>query len=98
MPLIAITAQSDLTMQYKGAHQYINLLELYRPISKWSTSIYDGSVIPKVIAKAFAMAGNDLPGAIHIEFPNDIASSLVNKEPIQTRDYDKKVLASEHAI
>jgi acetolactate synthase I/II/III large subunit len=98
MPLIAITAQSDLTMQYKGAHQYINLLELYRPISKWSTSIYDGSVIPKVIAKAFAMAGNVLPGAIHIEFPNDIASSLVNEEPLQIRDYDKKVLASEHAI
>src|SRR3954451_1359088 len=59
MPLIAITAQSDLTMQYKGAHQYINLLELYRPISRWSTSIYDGSVIPKVVAKAFALAGND---------------------------------------
>lgn len=52
MPLIAITAQTDLKMQFKGAHQYINILELYHPISKWSTTIYDGSVIPKIITKA----------------------------------------------
>lgn len=98
MPLIAITAQTDLNMQFKGAHQYINILELYHPISKWSTTIYDGSVIPKIITKAFALAAKDLTGAIHIEFPNDIASSFVHGEPLQTQLYDKKVRSSEQAI
>ncbi|WP_416826442.1 acetolactate synthase large subunit [Ectobacillus polymachus] len=98
MPLIAITAQTDLAMQYKGVHQYINLLDLYRPVSKWSASIHDGSVIPKIVAKAFALAVNDLPGAIHIEFPNDIASSLVQGEPLQTQGYDIKLLSSQHII
>ncbi|WMX53278.1 acetolactate synthase large subunit [Peribacillus sp. R9-11] len=98
MPLIAITAQTDLNMQFKGAHQYINILELYHPISKWSTTIYDGSVIPKIITKAFALAAKDLTGAIHIEFPNDIASALVHGEPLQTQLYDKKVRSSEQAI
>ncbi|MFD6443125.1 thiamine pyrophosphate-binding protein, partial [Peribacillus sp. NPDC060186] len=98
MPLIAITAQNDLPMQQKGAHQYINLHELYRPITKWSTPINDGSVIPKIVTKAYALATSDLPGAIHIEFPNNIASSLVHGEPLQTQLYDKKVRSSEQAI
>ena len=69
MPLVAITAQTGITMQHKVSHQYINLFELFRPISKWSASIHDGSIIPELVTKAFILATSDLPGAIHIEFP-----------------------------
>jgi acetolactate synthase I/II/III large subunit len=100
MPLIAITAQIDLPMQKKGSHQYLNLMELYRPITKWSTSIHDGATIPEVISKSFQMATSDLPGAIHIELPNDIAASIVNHGPEvwPPTSTDKKELASDQVI
>jgi acetolactate synthase I/II/III large subunit len=98
MPLIAITAQTGITMQHKDAHQYLNLTELYRPVSKWSASIHDGSIIPELVSKAFALATSDLPGAIHIEFPTNIASSLVEGEPLQTQRYSQKEIASQQAI
>ncbi|WP_182480532.1 acetolactate synthase large subunit [Peribacillus asahii] len=98
MPLVAITAQTDLTMQHKSSHQYLNLIELYRPISKWNTSIHDGSVIPEVVAKAFTLATSNLPGAIHIELPNNIASTLVQGQPLQNQLNSQKVMASDQAL
>ncbi|MFJ8243801.1 acetolactate synthase large subunit [Peribacillus asahii] len=98
MPLVAITAQTDLTMQHKSSHQYLNLIELYRPISKWNTSIHDGSVIPEVVAKAFTLATSNLPGAIHIELPNNIASTLVQGQPLQNELDRQKVIASNQSL
>ena len=98
MPVVAITAQTDLPMQHKGFHQYIDLSELYRPISKWSASIRDGSVIPELVTKAFTLATSDLPGAIHIEFPNNIASSLVQGEPLSTQPSSQKGIASQQVL
>lgn len=98
VPLVAITAQTSLPMQHKGAHQYIDLIEVNRPITKWSVSIQDGSVIPELVTKAFTFATSDLPGAIHIEFPNDIASSLTQGEPLQLQSYDQKGVTSDQAL
>ncbi|USK61402.1 acetolactate synthase large subunit [Peribacillus asahii] len=98
MPLVAITAQTDLTMQHKSSHQYLNLIELYRPISKWNTSIHDGSVIPEVVAKAFTLATSTLPGAIHIELPNNIAATLVQGQPLQNELDCQKVIASNQSL
>lgn len=98
MPLVAITAQTDIIMQHEGSHQYIDLIDLYRPISKWSVSIHDSSIIPELVTKAFTLATHDLPGAVHIELPNDIASSLAQGEPLQTQSNIQKGVASEQAL
>jgi acetolactate synthase I/II/III large subunit len=98
MPLIAITAQTDLAMQHNGSHQYVNLINLYSPITKWNAAILDGSIIPEVVSKAFTLALNDLPGAIQIELPSDIASSLVQGKPLQHQPVAKKGVAPEQAI
>ncbi|MBZ5750368.1 acetolactate synthase large subunit [Metabacillus rhizolycopersici] len=98
MPLIAITAQTDLAMQHNGSHQYVNLINLYSPITKWNTAILDGSIIPEVVSKAFTLALNNLPGAIQIELPSDIASSLVQGKPLQHQPVAKKGVAPEQAI
>ena len=98
MPLVAITAQTDITMQHKNSHQYIDLVNLYRPISKWSVSIHDSSIVPELVTKAFTLATHDVPGAVHIELPNDIASSLAQGEPLQIQSYSQKGVASEQAL
>lgn len=74
MPLVAITAQTDTTMQRMGSHQYLNVMGLYSQITKSNTSIRNGTGIEDIVAKAFSVAVSDRPGATHIELPNDVAS------------------------
>ncbi len=81
-PVVAISAQAGLTRLYKESHQYLNLFELFRPITKWNTTIASPHVIPEVVRKAFKMAESEKPGATHIEFPEDIAGQETEGKPI----------------
>src|SRR5947209_7478785 len=38
-PVVAISAQTDLRRIHKESHQYLNLVELFRPITKWNSTI-----------------------------------------------------------
>jgi acetolactate synthase-1/2/3 large subunit len=38
-PLVALTGQSDLERMHKESHQYIDLVEIMRPITKWNTRL-----------------------------------------------------------
>ncbi|MBP9854439.1 MAG: acetolactate synthase large subunit [Candidatus Omnitrophica bacterium] len=81
-PVVAISAQSDLKRTHKESHQHINLVELFRPITKWNSSISSPEVIPEIVRKAFKVAESEKPGATHIEFPEDVAGMDVDGEPI----------------
>ena len=38
-PLVALTGQADLERMHKESHQYIDLVELMRPITKWNARV-----------------------------------------------------------
>ncbi len=81
-PVVAISAQAGIKRLYKESHQYLNLVELFRPITKWNSTIASPDVIPEVIRKAFKMAESEKPGATHIEFPEDVAAMNSNATPL----------------
>lgn len=102
-PLVAISAQAGLDRIHKESHQYVNLFELFRPVTKWNTTITHPDVIPEVIRKAFKIAESEKPGAAHIEFPEDIAGQDAKGVPIEfTRvrrpDPDQQALLDAVAI
>ena len=72
-PLIAIVGQAETKRLHKISHQNINSIEMFKPITKWATTILSADIIPEVIAKAFKIATSDRPGAVMIELPEDIA-------------------------
>jgi acetolactate synthase-1/2/3 large subunit len=72
-PVVAISAQAGLKKIHKESHQYLNLVELFRPITKWNTSVSSPDVIPEIVRKAFKIAESEKPGATHIEMSEDIA-------------------------
>src|SRR5262245_29316462 len=39
-PLVAITAQGGLDRIYKESHQYVDLVSLFRPITKWGEMLF----------------------------------------------------------
>lgn len=72
-PMVAITGQTSLSEFHKESHQYIDVLSIFRPLTKWNMRIERSHVIPEVIRKAFMIASLEKPGPTHIELPQDIA-------------------------
>jgi acetolactate synthase I/II/III large subunit len=84
-PLVALTGQGDLERMHKESHQYIDLVRVMRPITKWNARLSDAAIIPEVVRKAFKVAEEEKPGATHIELPEDVMATEVDAEPLPRR-------------
>jgi acetolactate synthase I/II/III large subunit len=84
-PLVALTGQGDLERMHKESHQYIDLLRVMRPITKWNARLSDPAIIPEVVRKAFKLAESEKPGATHIELPEDVMAAEIEAAPLPRR-------------
>ena len=86
-PLVAITGQAGLERVYKESHQYIDVVQMLKPITKWNARVEQVEAVPEMVRKAFRLARLEKPGATHLELPEDIASMEVppNIEPMPIR-------------
>ncbi len=76
-PLVAITGQASLNRRHKESHQYIDVLSMFKPVTKWNVSIPRAEVVPEAVRKAFKIAQTEKPGATHLELPEDVAEEEV---------------------
>ena len=76
-PLVALTGQASLNRRHKESHQYIDVISMFKPVTKWNTSIPKAEVIPEAIRKAFKIAETEKPGATHVELPEDVAEEQI---------------------
>lgn len=84
-PLVAITGQAGLERVHKKSHQYVNIVEVFAPLTKWNTRVERASVIPEVVRHAFKTAQAEKPGACHIELPEDVAGDQADGAPLASR-------------
>lgn len=82
-PLVAITGQADFKEMHKQQHQYIDIVQAFKPITKWNTRISSPDSVPEVVRKAFRTATSEKYGATHIEIANDIAGSETTAQPLK---------------
>lgn len=78
-PLVAITGQASLNRRHKESHQYIDVIGLFKPVTKWNASIPTAEVIPEAVRKAFKIAQTEKPGATHLELPEDVAGQAIGE-------------------
>src|ERR687887_134220 len=81
-PLVALTGQADLHRMHKESHQHIDVVSMFRPITKWNTRLNAAEVIPEVVRKAFKVAQEPKPGPTHIELPEDVMAEAIDAEPL----------------
>src|SRR5919202_3778106 len=84
-PLVALTGQADLERMHKESHQYIDILRVMQPITKWNARVSEPGIIPEVVRKAFKVAESEKPGATHIELPEDVMADEVDAVPLPRR-------------
>lgn len=81
-PAIVITGQADSKRQHKESHQAMDVVAMYRPVTKWAHSIIHPDNVPEVVRKAFKIATTEKPGVCHIELAEDIAKLDAKTHPI----------------
>ncbi|MCK5412170.1 MAG: acetolactate synthase large subunit, partial [Gemmatimonadetes bacterium] len=85
-PVVAIAGQAATTRMHKESHQYLDLVRLFEPISKYSTQIRAPQTVPEVVRKAFKVAQAEKPGVSFIDFPEDIAAlAEADAEPLRVQ-------------
>jgi acetolactate synthase I/II/III large subunit len=84
-PLVALTGQADLERMHKESHQHIDVVSMFRPVTKWNARLQSARVIPEVVRKAFKVAQAQKPGPTHIELPEDVMGDTVDADPLPVR-------------
>ena len=74
-PVVAITGQASSEALHKEAHQVVDVVDMFKPVTKWNARIERISVIPEIVRKAFRVATLEKPGPTHVELPENVAGS-----------------------
>jgi acetolactate synthase-1/2/3 large subunit len=96
-PLVAITGQVGTDRMHIESHQYLDLVAMFAPVTKWNAQIVRPSNTAEIVRKAFKIAQSEKPGAVHIDLPENIAAMPVQGQPLKI-DGREKVYASFHSI
>jgi len=90
-PIIYITGSSSLKRQGSGGFKEIDDVSIAAPLTKYSASITDGTRIREFVDKAYRIATNGYPGAVHLSLPVDIMfSSFEENAGLEERPFSHK--------
>ncbi|MGB3241008.1 MAG: acetolactate synthase large subunit [Geitlerinemataceae cyanobacterium] len=96
-PLVAITGQVGTDRMHIESHQYLDLVAMFDPVTKWNAQIVRPSNTPEIVRKAFKRSQQEKPGAVHIDLPENIAGMPADGEPLR-KDVKDKAFASYHSL
>ena len=82
-PMVALTGQVELSGMHKETHQFIDVVDMFKPMTKWNARVHDSRIIAEAVRKAFSVAVAEKPGATHLELPADVMARPTEGEPLQ---------------
>ncbi|KGF74009.1 acetolactate synthase [Neosynechococcus sphagnicola sy1] len=88
-PLVAITGQVGTDRMHIESHQYLDLVAMFSPVTKWNAQIVRPSITPEIVRRAFKLAQSEKPGAVHIDVPENIAAMAAVGAPLSKGDLEK---------
>jgi acetolactate synthase-1/2/3 large subunit len=86
LPVLLISGQVATNVFGRGAIQDstalgIDLVEMFRPVTKLSTMIVNGESTPRIVERALRTALTGRPGPVHLNLPGDIAKARLPHAP-----------------
>ncbi|BDZ73671.1 hypothetical protein GCM10025856_13900 [Methylophaga marina] len=101
MPMLIITGQKPIKESKQALFQIVDVVNMMRPITKFTKQVVHGSTIAATVREAFRIAVEERPGAVHIELPEDIAAEEAHQriytvETIRRPDADNRTI--QHAL
>ncbi len=74
MPILMITGQKPIKKSKQGRFQIVDIVEMMRPLTKFTKQVVNGHNVPVLVREAIRIAQEERPGAVHLELPEDIAA------------------------
>lgn len=71
-PMVAISAQVGHDREFKESHQYVDLVSMFAPITRWAAGIPTARAIPEMFRKAFKVSETERPAAVYLAVPEHI--------------------------
>ncbi len=97
MPMLMITGQKPIKSSKQGQFQIVDIVDMMKPLTKYTRQIVSGDTIPSRVREAFRLALEEKPGAVHLELPEDIADEKT-EVPLITKSSVRRPIAEEKAI
>ena len=77
-----ITGQKPIKKSKQGRFQILDVVDMMRPITKYTHQLASADNIPSRVREAFRLAEEEKPGAVHLELPEDIADEQTDSTPL----------------
>ncbi|HNR92607.1 MAG TPA: acetolactate synthase large subunit [Dokdonella sp.] len=97
MPMLMLTGQKPVKLSKQGHFQIVDVVDMMRPLSKYTRQIVSADNIPARVREAFRRAEDERPGAAHLELPEDIARDPTDAILIPA-SYSRRPVADEKAV
>ena len=97
MPMLMITGQKPIKSSKQGQFQIVDVVDMMRPLTKYTHQVVSGNNIPSRVREAFRLAEEERPGAVHLELPEDIAREGTDT-PLFPKGRVRRPIAEEKAI
>lgn len=76
IPIICITGQAVSTVLHREAFQAVEIVDIARPVTKWSVQVKETAQLPWVFREAFRIARSGRPGPVLIDLPINVQKGL----------------------
>lgn len=90
-PMLVLTGQGSTSRLHKESHQIMDVVEMFGPVTKWATTVFNADTIPEIVRKSVRIARSEKPGAVHIELPEDVAEHETAAQPLKPHRYRRPV-------
>jgi len=98
MPMMMITGQKPIKQSKQGRFQIVDVVSMMQPITKFAKQIVNVNAIPSLVREAFRVAGEERPGAVHLELPEDIAAEYTESANLFAVDISYRPNANDRDI
>ena len=97
MPMVMVTGQKPIKKSKQGRFQILDVVDMMRPLTKYTHQLASADNIPSRIREAFRLAEEEKPGATHLELPEDVAEEQTDSRPLH-RSLVRRPLADEKSV
>jgi len=97
MPMMMLTGQKPIKKSKQGRFQILDVVDMMKPITKYTHQLASADNIPSRVREAFRLAQEEKPGAVHIEFPEDVADEQTESTPLP-KSNARRPVADEKSI
>jgi acetolactate synthase-1/2/3 large subunit len=97
MPILMVTGQKPIKKSKQGRFQILDVVDMMRPITKYTHQLASADNIPSRVREAIRLAEEEKPGATHLEFPEDVADEHTDSTPLKP-SLHRRPLAEAKAV